>query len=80
MENPFDITRWVVARLRCPVITHHWHKADIIQRTNPNRDRKKPSTWIYLGDSTDAFDEHKSYLGPFNGHVNGSLVMKELQP
>lgn len=30
-----------------------------------------------MGDSLGAFGE-QSYLGPFNGHVNGSLVMKEL--
>jgi hypothetical protein len=35
------------------------------------------ATWVFMGDSLGAFGE-ESYLGPFNGHVNGSLVMKEL--
>lgn len=34
--------------------------------------------WIFQGKSTDAFVEETAYLGPWNGHVNGALVMKEL--
>jgi hypothetical protein len=34
--------------------------------------------WIYQGVSTDAFTNEMSYLGPFNGHINGAIVMKEL--
>ncbi|CAF9937153.1 MAG: hypothetical protein HETSPECPRED_010578 [Heterodermia speciosa] len=34
--------------------------------------------WVYQGQSLDAFNEHDSYLGPFNGHVNGACIMKEL--
>ena len=34
--------------------------------------------WVYQGQSLDAFSEHDSYLGPFNGHVNGACIMKEL--
>jgi hypothetical protein len=41
----------------------------------PDNDRK--AGWIYQGVSTEAFN-HESYLGPFNGHINGGLVMKEL--
>ncbi|KAL4860700.1 hypothetical protein BDV12DRAFT_204775 [Aspergillus spectabilis] len=37
------------------------------------------SAWVYQGSSWDAFDAEKSYLGPFNGHINGVVVMKELQ-
>ncbi|KAK3312168.1 hypothetical protein B0H66DRAFT_485841, partial [Apodospora peruviana] len=33
--------------------------------------------WNYFGVSTDAFGQN-AYLGPFNGHVNGSCIMKEL--
>ncbi|KAJ4301338.1 hypothetical protein N0V90_003430 [Kalmusia sp. IMI 367209] len=37
--------------------------------------------WIYQGNSFDAFTDNSSYdtayLGPFNGHVNGALIMKE---
>ena len=49
---------------------------DLLQ-TNPPL--ATPSTaWIYQGASADAFGQY-SYLGPFNGHVNGSLLMKELR-
>ncbi|KAI8660255.1 Tyrosinase-Cu-bd domain-containing protein [Fusarium keratoplasticum] len=33
--------------------------------------------WNYFGHSQDAFGD-SSYLGPFNGHVNGACIMKEL--
>ncbi|KAF2225804.1 hypothetical protein BDZ85DRAFT_307780 [Elsinoe ampelina] len=33
--------------------------------------------WNYFGNSMDAFGP-SSYLGPFNGHVNGAVIMKEL--
>ncbi|KAI8715144.1 Tyrosinase-Cu-bd domain-containing protein [Fusarium sp. LHS14.1] len=33
--------------------------------------------WNYFGHSQDAFGD-ASYLGPFNGHVNGACIMKEL--
>ncbi|EPE30986.1 hypothetical protein GLAREA_03953 [Glarea lozoyensis ATCC 20868] len=33
--------------------------------------------WVYQGVSTEAFSD-ESYLGPFNGHVNGGLIMKEI--
>lgn len=33
--------------------------------------------WNYFGESMDAFGPN-SYLGPFNGHVNGACVMKEI--
>ncbi|RSL99875.1 hypothetical protein CDV31_012009 [Fusarium ambrosium] len=33
--------------------------------------------WNYFGHSRDAFGD-ASYLGPFNGHVNGACIMKEL--
>lgn len=38
--------------------------------------------WTYQGSSFDAFSDNSShdssYLGPFNGHVNGAGIMKEL--
>ncbi|GIJ84914.1 hypothetical protein Asppvi_003765 [Aspergillus pseudoviridinutans] len=36
-------------------------------------------SWIYQGSSWDAFKPESSYLGPFNGHINGAPIMKELQ-
>ncbi|KAK4141061.1 uncharacterized protein C8A04DRAFT_39390 [Dichotomopilus funicola] len=36
------------------------------------------SFWNYFGKSMDAFGESE-YLGPFNGHVNGACIMKELR-
>ncbi|KAK6352357.1 hypothetical protein TWF730_009186 [Orbilia blumenaviensis] len=35
--------------------------------------------WTYNGKSSDAFNKDTEYLGPFNGHVNGAVIMKELQ-
>jgi hypothetical protein len=38
--------------------------------------------WTYQGNSFDAFTDNSSndssYIGPFNGHVNGACIMKEL--
>ncbi|KAH7139609.1 hypothetical protein B0J13DRAFT_447504, partial [Dactylonectria estremocensis] len=34
--------------------------------------------WTYFGNSWDAFGPN-AYLGPFNGHVNGACIMKELR-
>lgn len=34
--------------------------------------------WIYQGQSNDAFSDADQYLGPFNGHVNGACIMKEI--
>ncbi|KAK4224652.1 hypothetical protein QBC38DRAFT_12997 [Podospora fimiseda] len=34
--------------------------------------------WNFFGNSLDAFGRN-AYLGPFNGHVNGAVVMKELR-
>lgn len=36
------------------------------------------NTWLYIGNSWDAFEDDTRGKGPFGGHVNGSLVMKEL--
>jgi hypothetical protein len=33
--------------------------------------------WNYFGRSSDAFGAN-AYLGPFNGHVNGACIMKEI--
>ncbi|KAK4184363.1 hypothetical protein QBC35DRAFT_59114 [Podospora australis] len=33
--------------------------------------------WNYFGNAKDAFGRN-AYLGPFNGHVNGAVIMKEL--
>ncbi|KAJ9643598.1 hypothetical protein H2199_004277 [Coniosporium tulheliwenetii] len=60
-----------------PVVTY-------VKRNNVLSDQAKSSKgrnckgWNYQGVSTDAFTEEKQYLGPFHGHVNGALVMKEL--
>ncbi|RPA91405.1 hypothetical protein L873DRAFT_316210 [Choiromyces venosus 120613-1] len=35
-------------------------------------------SWLYLGSSGDAFEPDTRGKGPFDGHVNGTLVMKEL--
>lgn len=37
-----------------------------------------PPVWHYFGSSFDAFSPDTAGRGPFCGHVNGSLVMKEL--
>ena len=37
-----------------------------------------PTGWIYFGKSEDAFDDSTAYLGAFNGHVNGTCMMKEI--
>ncbi|KAF8453889.1 hypothetical protein BDZ91DRAFT_853126 [Kalaharituber pfeilii] len=42
-------------------------------------EQKKVLGWVYQGRSSDAFKEETSYVGPFGGHVNGAVVMKELQ-
>ncbi|KAH8105193.1 hypothetical protein BXZ70DRAFT_510162 [Cristinia sonorae] len=34
--------------------------------------------WIYFGDSTHAFNSATAELGPFDGHVGGGIIMKEL--
>lgn len=38
-----------------------------------------PGLWVYAGNSTHAFAEGSRGRGPFDGHVSGSLVMKELE-
>jgi hypothetical protein len=40
--------------------------------------RNKENEWWWLGNSWNAFKDETRYKGPFDGHVNGSLVMKEL--
>ncbi|KAF9880612.1 hypothetical protein CkaCkLH20_01654 [Colletotrichum karsti] len=37
----------------------------------------QPQGWNYFGESKDAFGLN-AYLGPFNGHVNGACIMKEI--
>lgn len=39
---------------------------------------KQGPVWLYLGSSFDAFAPDTRGQGPFCGHVNGTLVMKEL--
>lgn len=41
--------------------------------------QRKDALWFYVGDSYDAIDPPTRGVGPFDGHVNGSLVMKELR-
>ncbi|GES85123.1 hypothetical protein RCL2_001221400 [Rhizophagus clarus] len=47
------------------------HAFNFYQRNNENE-------WWWLGNSWDAFKVETRNRGPFDGHVNGSLVMKEL--
>ncbi|KAF7539840.1 hypothetical protein G7Z17_g12337 [Cylindrodendrum hubeiense] len=49
-------------------LTFRYYQRDKINNTN---------TWNYFGNSMDAFGKNE-YLGPFNGHVNGACVMKEI--
>ncbi|KAI0096803.1 hypothetical protein GGR51DRAFT_578638 [Nemania sp. FL0031] len=46
------------------------------QNTFPNGN-DSGSAWNYFGESSEAFGP-KQYLGPFNGHINGACIMKEL--
>ncbi|GAA6179573.1 hypothetical protein NBRC116594_10110 [Shimia sp. NS0008-38b] len=41
--------------------------------------QRRTGTWFYSGDSTHALASPTRGRGPFDGHVNGSLVMKELR-
>ncbi|MGH8904086.1 MAG: hypothetical protein ACRDYA_21000 [Egibacteraceae bacterium] len=41
---------------------------------------RRLGTWILAGGSFDALAEPSRGRGPFDSHVNGSLVMKELEP
>ncbi len=40
---------------------------------------REGTTWIWSGDSTHALVPPSRGMGPFDSHVNGSLVMKELK-
>lgn len=37
------------------------------------------NSWFFVGDSWDALADDTRGQGPFDGHINGSLVMKELR-
>ncbi|KAL7948108.1 hypothetical protein V8C42DRAFT_316712 [Trichoderma barbatum] len=52
-------------------LTFRFYQSDF-----PNDDRRNQS-WTYFGESMEAFGPSE-YLGPFNGHVNGACIMKEL--
>lgn len=41
--------------------------------------QRRNGRWTYAGDGNDALEPPTRGLGPFDGHVNGSLVMKELR-
>jgi hypothetical protein len=41
---------------------------------------RKGDKWIWAGNSTHALDPDSRGNGPFDSHVNGGLVMKELKP
>jgi hypothetical protein len=41
---------------------------------------RKHGQWIWAGNSTHALDPAPRGQGPFDSHVNGSMVMKELKP
>ncbi|KAK5113898.1 hypothetical protein LTR85_010431 [Meristemomyces frigidus] len=55
-------------------VFRYYGRDDLQQRPGPSTQ----TAWIYQGVSTAAFGD-QSYMGPFDGHVNGSLVMKELR-
>lgn len=50
---------------------------DLVNTSQSNLNDAQPQAWNYFGSSMDAFGPN-SYLGPFNGHVNGACIMKEL--
>ena len=75
MGRFFAFTRY---GLRCPLIqdgTLINRQVEEIGLPVGNR------AWVYQGNSLEAFSDNSaydaSYLGPFNGHVNGALIMKE---
>ncbi|MCQ9376075.1 hypothetical protein NMQ14_17645 [Methyloversatilis sp. XJ19-13] len=41
--------------------------------------QRRDDVWFYSGDGTHALEPPTRGRGPFDGHVNGSLVMKELR-
>lgn len=41
--------------------------------------QRSQTIWFFMGDSNDALRPDSAGNGPFDGHVNGSLVMKELR-
>lgn len=41
--------------------------------------QRRDGVWFYSGDGTHALEPPTRGRGPFDGHVNGSLVMKELR-
>lgn len=43
------------------------------------RERQKPSRWLYFGSSRDALAPDTHGLGPFCGHPNGGLTIKEME-
>lgn len=69
-------------QVRLSTMCEHWLTALFIQRgqveNNAPSGGGARNGWIYQGVSTDAFTDEMSYLGPFNGHINGAIVMKEL--
>ena len=59
------------------MLSHADLRVDTVKRdTVIGRDTVKG--WIYQGQSNDAFSDADQYLGPFNGHVNGACIMKEI--
>ncbi|OJJ76862.1 hypothetical protein ASPBRDRAFT_201942 [Aspergillus brasiliensis CBS 101740] len=50
----------------------HYYAVESINDDAQNR------KWTYQANSSNAFSDDMSYLGPFNGHVNGACIMKEL--
>ena len=65
----------------CSLYAFIEHIAKDSQRDNVNDIENhvaEVTGWVYQGQSLDAFSENDSYLGPFNGHVNGACIMKEL--
>jgi hypothetical protein len=73
-EAPFDSMRYVI-KMPGALLT----VLTLLQKGSPRINGKnEPSTWNYFGESMDAFGDF-SYLGPFNGHVNGACIMKEMR-
>ncbi|KAK3941639.1 hypothetical protein QBC46DRAFT_258295 [Diplogelasinospora grovesii] len=54
-----------------------WDGVTVRYYKNDYVNGKDKQAWIHFGESMDAFGRSE-YLGPFNGHVNGAPIMKEL--
>ena len=69
-RQPFDFIRYFLTLQR-------YLGFDKVKRDSIN-ESETVKGWIYHGESNDAFSDADQYLGPFNGHVNGACIMKEI--